>query len=455
MSRSPNELLDLVHRMDHLEPLYAQTRKWIRNHIPGDRLVFYQPDPLEDLAFERVDRATAHVLRGEANPSSDHIVEDLRGNQSGIIDLSNDLVHLEDEERWFGAIETSGSIKEEQRTHLRSLTRILNLGARFHLHKNRSDFSEWLLNLHRSLIGPEDFEDLLNHMFDGLAEELGSQEIGYYAERGGDFELIGSQGFTGDQYQNRRVLVREDLLQEGLGEEPYIQVESEEGTGLLLPLETGEELVGLLGLFDPSWGDEPGNHMLSRLEAVKTVTALVIHSFRLQNLPEESVIHDQLTGLKTPSYFRRRLGEEIERVRRYGPACSLMVLDIDRFSDLNEEFGFSAGDNTLRELGRLLQNNVRSTDLACRFENDQFAVLFPNTSVEEALVAAKRLQVLAAEPFFTFRGEPIGVRFSAGLSAFPGDAESVDGLFKQSKLALYEAKQTGKDQVVTARNVET
>lgn len=157
--------------------------------------------------------------------------------------------------------------------------------------------------------------------------------------------------------------------------------------------------------------------------------------------------HDPLTGL----FNRRRFNEEIERqlstARRYGMTGALLFLDLDQFKDVNDSRGHRAGDDLLVALARLLRERLRETDVIARLGGDEFAVLLPHTDETEAgLVAQSLLDAIRGETF-TIAGSPFGVTASIGVALFPAHASTASELLSSADLAMYEAKERGRNRI--------
>lgn len=158
---------------------------------------------------------------------------------------------------------------------------------------------------------------------------------------------------------------------------------------------------------------------------------------------------DALTRLLNRRALQDRLEEECDRFRRYGPPFTILLLDLDRFSDLNEMFGLEAGDATLAWIGRLLSEHTRAVDVAFRIGGEEFAVLCPATDPEGAGIVARRLVELIAEarPPVPF---DLDVTVSAGLAGCPENGRLPDEILEAAQVALDRAKEEGRNRVCAA-----
>jgi diguanylate cyclase (GGDEF)-like protein len=165
---------------------------------------------------------------------------------------------------------------------------------------------------------------------------------------------------------------------------------------------------------------------------------------------KELSITDHLTGLFNRRYFQERFTEEIHRSERYNLIFSLAIFDIDDFKLLNDTEGHPAGDSVLKELSRIARECLRANDVLCRFGGEEFAILMPQTHKDEAFIVTERIRNSIKESLvYRFKKFPRpGITVSIGLASFPEDGKSVNELIKNTDIALYKAKESGKDRTV-------
>ena len=157
---------------------------------------------------------------------------------------------------------------------------------------------------------------------------------------------------------------------------------------------------------------------------------------------------DGLTGANNKRYFEEDLDRELCRFFRYGRPLSLMMMDIDFFKRINDEYGHLAGDRVLSQLGVLLGMNVRREDTFCRYGGEEFAVLMPEMNLEEAVSVAKRLRKLVAEAHFDFEGLDLPVTISIGVAEADTSMSNPDDFVKVADDQLYKAKNAGRNCVM-------
>jgi diguanylate cyclase (GGDEF)-like protein len=178
-------------------------------------------------------------------------------------------------------------------------------------------------------------------------------------------------------------------------------------------------------------------------------------SGRIRNTDEqisglsESALRDALTGLLNRRSFHDRLAEECDRGRRYGDAFALVLLDIDHFKRINDTFGLQVGDTVLAWIGRILMEHTRGADIPFRIGGEEFAIICPETGLEEAAAAGRRLVDLIAQarPPVSFA---LSVTVSAGHAVCPVHGKRGDQVFQAADQALLKAKSEGRNRAYGA-----
>jgi two-component system, cell cycle response regulator len=159
---------------------------------------------------------------------------------------------------------------------------------------------------------------------------------------------------------------------------------------------------------------------------------------------------DELTKLYNKRYFNEQLGREIARTWRYKHPLTILMLDIDDFKIHNDTYGHAEGDRVLARIGELLRANLRTSDVPCRYGGEEFVVILPETSGEQAMVVAERIRgSIAGEEFQPGPGARVGKTVSLGIAQYvPG--EEGEELVVRADRNLYQAKLQGKNQIVLA-----
>jgi diguanylate cyclase (GGDEF)-like protein len=160
---------------------------------------------------------------------------------------------------------------------------------------------------------------------------------------------------------------------------------------------------------------------------------------------------DALTGLRNRRYVDEILAIEFLRARRYGSPLALLMADVDHFKRVNDRYGHPAGDAVLRDIARVLQNNLRATDVAGRYGGEEFIVVMPQNSVNGAIRLAERWRASVENTLFTVPdGRVVDVTISLGVAGFLPAFEAVDDMVVAADAALYQAKQAGRNRTEVA-----
>ena len=163
----------------------------------------------------------------------------------------------------------------------------------------------------------------------------------------------------------------------------------------------------------------------------------------------EAAVTDPLTGLHNRRYMMGQMKALAARAIQGGGPVSLLLMDIDHFKSVNDGFGHDAGDAVLSEFAVRLATNVRAIDLPCRYGGEEFAVVMPETGLDDARRIAERIRrQVAGAPFPVTAGEELAITISIGVAATGGLDDTPESLIKRADTALYEAKTTGRNRVV-------
>ena len=223
---------------------------------------------------------------------------------------------------------------------------------------------------------------------------------------------------------------------------------------LCLPMMAHGEVLALLHVcLEP---DADGTRTLTeaRRSLLKVFTeqiALALSNLKLRDSLRQQSIRDPLTGLFNRRYLEESLLLEMQRARRSNSPFSILMLDLDHFKRFNDTHGHEAGDIVLQTLGRFVQRHVRGGDIACRYGGEEFTLVLPGTSLEQAQQRAEELCAGIRTLQVEFNGSSLGpLSFSIGIATFPNHGDGVELVLQAADMALYQAKHQGRDRVVAA-----
>jgi two-component system, cell cycle response regulator len=156
---------------------------------------------------------------------------------------------------------------------------------------------------------------------------------------------------------------------------------------------------------------------------------------------------DGLTQVFNRRYFEEALDREISRGIRYSRELAFVLMDIDKFKLVNDEFGHLAGDSVLKGLASLIRNNIRREDVFARFGGEEFALLLPEVDIRGAVLMAEKIRKVIQNQKFTFEGDAIPITVSMGVATLGVQQRESSALIRAADARLYEAKQTGRNRV--------
>jgi diguanylate cyclase (GGDEF)-like protein/PAS domain S-box-containing protein len=163
---------------------------------------------------------------------------------------------------------------------------------------------------------------------------------------------------------------------------------------------------------------------------------------RAEDAVQHQAFHDSLTDLPNRNLLQERLRQSVLSAERDGKPCALVMMDLDRFKEVNDTFGHQSGDLLLQQVGRRLLGAVRDTDLIARLGGDEFAVLLNEVTAEDAIRATQRL-IQTLERAFVVQGYRLDVAVSAGIALCPDHGTDADILLRRADVAMYVAKRAG------------
>ncbi len=273
--------------------------------------------------------------------------------------------------------------------------------------------------------------------------------IGEGAEKLKDLRLKIGEGIAGWVARERKPLLVPDV-----DKDPRFSKKADEASKfktqsvVCVPLVTRGKCLGVIELINKVQDGNFGEDDLLLLTTLADYTAIAIENAMFVKKVEELTITDDLTKLYNSRFLQTRLEYEIERARRAGQDISLVFMDLDRFKEINDNYGHLCGSKVLKETARLIRGTIRTTDMACRYGGDEFLILMPETAKKNALAAAWKLRASLNEHFFlTEEGINARLTGSFGVATFPADAGDKNDLIHKADNAMYNVKNKGRDGV--------
>src|SRR6267143_1855110 len=316
----------------------------------------------------------------------------------------------------------------------------------------------FLNNISKTAISSEDSEQMLadivghiqkNFSFDhigiGILDYV-TKEIEIKAEAGITAQALGKSIPLGGGILGRVARTGEAALVQTTGDGHLQGVLPGARSVLCIPIAYGESLLGVLNVESQKEDAfTPQDRLIMNTLADLLATALH-NAFVFQKLQQQSIT-DGLTGIKTRRFFFEALSSEWKRASRSGRPFSVVLIDLDKFKEVNDTLGHFEGDLVLARVGRLLEQKCRQSNVVARYGGDEFVILMPETGVEQAQALAERLRLwLATDPML----EEHQITGSFGVASFPVHAFTAEDIIRVADAGMYISKHAGGNQVRSA-----
>jgi diguanylate cyclase (GGDEF)-like protein len=325
--------------------------------------------------------------------------------------------------------------------------------------QRRSRQLAFLNNISRTAISSDDPVHMLteiageiqkNFSFDHIGIGLldrGTKEVEIKAEAGATAHAMGKRIALGTGILGRVARTGERALVQNALPGNLSSILPDSRAVLCIPITYGESLLGVLNVESHNENAFSPQDVLI-LNTLADLLATALHNaFVFQKLQQQSIT-DGLTGIKTRRFFWEALSAEWKRASRSGRPFSVVLIDLDKFKEVNDTMGHFEGDLVLARVGRLLEQKSRQSNVVARYGGDEFIVLMPETGSEQAQVLAERLrQWLATDPMLAEHH----ITGSFGVASFPMHGFSIEDIIRVADAGMYVSKRSGGNLVSTAQ----
>lgn len=284
---------------------------------------------------------------------------------------------------------------------------------------------------------------------------------------------------TENQLEMAAAWGKDDLSKESFAKEdcyalhrgkPHLIVEQDEetrcmhithentGSHLCIPMLAQSEALGLLVLLLPKAPTGPETKFSPSTQQLAMTVAehigLALANLRLSETLRQQAIHDPLTELFNRRYMEEMLERELARAIRRRSALGIIFIDIDHFKQFNDQYGHAAGDQILRDFSKYLKTRIRKEDIACRYGGEEFILILPDVNTETTCQRAEAIRQGVEGMYVSVQNQQNLrlVTLSMGVSIFPENGQTVEELLRSADVALYQAKQAGRNRYILANS---
>lgn len=407
-------------------------------------IVFAEPKRLQELA-ERVQRAT-QKLKSESTNGTKPAVQKI-ADETPRITRSPSNARSDELELEVARLRSELEFRSRFTDSLQHFLERISSDNPEKTYESILANSKQLLNSERAslLVFDEGANELILKAASGLSIEL--ESVGH---------LRMGEGVAGEVLERGKPLVVYDIDAEGFTPAPAERLYKTKSF-ISYPITIGGRKIGVLNVTDKSGGGKYDAIDLSLLEIIGPQVALALERAEWQERATEfqlMSITDPLTSLPNRRYLEERLTEELNRSKRYDYPMSFLMIDIDDFKAYNDNNGHQAGDLALQITAHCLKAVLRSADVASRYGGEEFCILLPQTSIDEAGAIADRIRQRVASTHYPHgKSQPLGrVTVSIGVSTFSQVVNTAMTVIAAADRALYQAKSLGKDRTVFYRD---
>lgn len=225
------------------------------------------------------------------------------------------------------------------------------------------------------------------------------------------------------------------------------------GNTMCIPLTAQNDNIGMLNINIPREATH-SKHLYQVIAVFADTITLALSNIKLQERLLNEATHDPLTNLVNRRYLMEALDRELISVVRNKRTLCVAMLDIDFFKSFNDTAGHEAGDEVLKHIAKILNHKTRGNDIACRFGGEEFILVFEDTNIEKVRPRLEQIcEEIKTENIYYQNTLLKKVTISVGLAESPSHGQTVEDIIQAADKALYEAKNTGRDKIVTANKL--
>jgi diguanylate cyclase (GGDEF)-like protein len=326
--------------------------------------------------------------------------------------------------------------------------------------KREADRYKTLLEIGQSLVTITDLDQLLRQIIDVLAREIQAEraliilrhpitgEISIANSTANvdtstlEEAILFSKTIVSDVVNKGKSIFSRDVIKDGTYSKTDSVMNLKIRSLMCVPLVAKQngDIIGTVYVDNRSVGNIFSKEDLALLESFASLAGMAIENAHLYEL----AIMDELTKCYVRRYFEQRVREEFSRAERQRSPLSLLMIDVDQFKVVNDRYGHPGGDTVLKEIAGMIKRNLRTYDLLARLGGDEFAIILPEVAFQDAYRIAEKIRTSCTQ--LVFPGVDAKPTISIGIACYPlHHVNNVESLLKKADVALYKAKQLGRN----------
>jgi diguanylate cyclase (GGDEF)-like protein len=326
--------------------------------------------------------------------------------------------------------------------------------------QREADRYKSLLEVGQSLVTITDLDQLLRKIIDVLAKEIQAERALIILRHPltGEMRIANSTAnldtstledailfsktIVSDVVNKGKSIFSRDVIKDGTYSKTDSVMNLKIRSLMCVPLiaKQNGDIIGTVYVDNRSVGNIFSKEDLTLLESFATLAGMAIENAHLYEL----AIMDELTKCYVRRYFEQRVREEFSRAERQGSPLALLMIDVDQFKEINDRYGHPLGDTVLKEITRTVKRNLRTYDLLARLGGDEFAIILPEVTFQDAYLVAEKIRVACSQ--LDIPGVQSKTTISIGIACYPlHHVNNVESLLKKADVALYKAKQHGRN----------
>ncbi len=293
----------------------------------------------------------------------------------------------------------------------------------------------------RDVIYTDKVEIYIFHKSDGLLRKVSSSGTA----QEGQISFSPGEGLVGSAAQDRMVKTIDHSDQKNTRSREVRKGNSQ--LWMAVPIIFNDRLFGVIGIGKVK---KPMGNEANLMKIIADITGIALTNQSLLGEAQQEANTDPLTGLYNRRYFFQMAQNYVEKTIKEDSLISIFLFDIDHFKHFNDNNGHGEGDLLLKELSRLTLLSAPNSSVITRYGGEEFIIMFPGISKEEAFACAERLrETICSHPFANRDKQPLGcVSISGGIAGFPADGDSIQKVVRIADAALYQAKSEGRNRVI-------